>query len=378
MLAQGSPTAVAAWHASLRTFRCRLDFLGSNHYIRRRIFSIAAENNPGKVSNGICMLRATSTDPSEADGLDTTVAEPGFIGRSGSADCSRREASDSDLDIWRRKLFPERHVEDPWSDPLFLLYAPVGIVVAGARMLLWVTLLVVDSPTLTNNDDAIRILQMLLGISVTWTNTDRLPSPKKGRHVMVSNHITAGDLIALYSLPQRYIHLVTPAMPKAVTKVKHHRLQLRHATPQEYESLASEAEGSTGSSSSANLLPVHLFPEGGMTNGSGMLRFSRGFVRFSRGIPVFPMAMRVDVPLGINTHTLTSTFLANMFWFCFAPRVRFTCKVLEPVTIREGETAAQFASRVQNAISEELNSPISSVTIQAKRKIAQEVKSGSA
>lgn len=42
--------------------------------------------------------------------------------------------------------------------------------------------------------------------------------------------------------------------------------------------------------------PVHLFPEGGMTNGKGMMAFSRGFTRFAAGVPVVPVALRVVSP----------------------------------------------------------------------------------
>ena len=62
---------------------------------------------------------------------------------------------------------------------------------------------------------------------------------------------------------------------------------------------------------------VHLFPEGGMTNGSGMMTFSRGFMRLvSPGVPVVPVLLRLSTPgFSVRTHTLDSSFLANLFWF---------------------------------------------------------------
>lgn len=55
--------------------------------------------------------------------------------------------------------------------------------------------------------------------------------------------------------------------------------------------------------------------EGGMTNGRAMMKFNRGFMRFSEGLPIVPVALRASLPWNISTHTLTSSFLSNMFWY---------------------------------------------------------------
>ena len=60
------------------------------------------------------------------------------------------------------------------------------------------------------------MLQAVLGLDITWRNLERLPP---GRHVMVSNHSTTGDLMVLYSLPRRCVHLVNAALPARVTQV---------------------------------------------------------------------------------------------------------------------------------------------------------------
>ena len=56
----------------------------------------------------------------------------------------------------------------------------------------------------------------LLGVEVEWRGMHHLP---EGRHVLVSNHVTTGDLLSLYRLPHRYIHLVSPALPQALSRV---------------------------------------------------------------------------------------------------------------------------------------------------------------
>lgn len=91
------------------------------------------------------------------------------------------------------------------------------------------------------------VLQWILGANVHWHNMERLP---QGRYVMISNHQTAGDLLSLYQLPHRIIHLVSAGIPKAATEVKNHRLRLWYATAEVFSELAEPNQED----------PVHLFP----------------------------------------------------------------------------------------------------------------------
>ena len=75
-----------------------------------------------------------------------------------------------------------------------------------------------------------------------------------------------------------------------------------------------------------------------MTNGSGMVQFSRGFMRFGKTLPIVPVALRVTVPWNIQTHTLTSSFVANLFWFCFVPWVQLDATVLKPMSLAQVRT----------------------------------------
>ena len=68
-----------------------------------------------------------------------------------------------------------------------------------------------------------------------------------------------------------------------------------------------------------------------MTNGKAMMRFSRGFMRFGRGLPVVPVALRARTAFDINTHTITSSFAGNMFWFSFCPWIDLDATVLPPL-----------------------------------------------
>lgn len=72
-----------------------------------------------------------------------------------------------------------------------------------------------------------------------------------------------------------------------------------------------------------------------MTNGAGMLQFSRGFTRLlpSRHTPVVPVALRVATsPPHARTHTLTSPFSANLLLLGLCGRVRMEAVVLPPMT----------------------------------------------
>lgn len=81
-----------------------------------------------------------------------------------------------------------------------------------------------------------------------------------------------------------------------------------------------------------------------MTNGTGMVQFSRGFMRFGKTLPIVPVALRVTVPWNIQTHTLTSSFVANLFWFCFVPWVRLDATVLKPMSLAQVRVHALFLS----------------------------------
>ncbi len=231
---------------------------------------------------------------------------------------------------------------------------------------------------------------------------------------MVSNHCSVGDLMMLFShprLPQRYTHLITSALPQQVTAARHLPVVMRAASPATYDELAASADSG----------PVHLFPEGGMTNGRGMLRFSRGFMRMvqtaqqqqqkqpaevqeeqqrdgeqrhhlwqqdgaagsqtrpasatgssaaASALTVVPVALRVRSSLpGLNTHTLTSSFLANLFWFGFSPSTTLEATVLPLMAPLPGEARGAFVNRVQAAIAEELGVEVYDMTIQQKRQL---------
>lgn len=279
-------------------------------------------------------------------------------------------------------LFPAAHAPPSLT---LLLWAPLGLVVAPARACLWALLYALDAPWLTDADGPLRAIFSLLGVSVEWrgaelpagacawspqwnTKTKSLlprdsalssshPHPthtqmqtrSPGFHVAVSNHSSVGDFLVLYAQPRRFTHLVHPALP--VTPRSGQRVRMERATAAALRRLRRRGGGGHDD------LPVHLFPEGGLTGGTaGLMRFSRAFA--SLHAPVAPLAIVSDHALGIKTHTLRSSFGANLFWLCFAPTTRFTATVLPAMAQRAGEGEGAFAERVRAALGDALGQPL--------------------
>jgi 1-acyl-sn-glycerol-3-phosphate acyltransferase len=158
--------------------------------------------------------------------------------------------------------------------------------------------------------------------------------------------------------------VITSALPAATTAARNLPVDLLPASAETYERLAAPGRAQ----------PVHLFPEGGMTHGrGGMMRWSRGFMRFASDLPVVPVALRLTPPAfaaGVRSHTLTSSFVANLFWLSFLPSVRAEATALPPMRLAPGETKAAFVARVQAAVADELRAPVRPLAVQQKRKLA--------
>jgi hypothetical protein len=70
----------------------------------------------------------------------------------------------------------------------------------------------------------------------------------------------------------------------------------------------------------------------------------------------------------VRNHTLTSSFLQNLFFFSWQPWTRLEATVLEPMAMAPGEGRGAFVQRVQYAIARELGSPVAAgFTVTHKR-----------
>jgi hypothetical protein len=74
----------------------------------------------------------------------------------------------------------------------------------------------------------------------------------------------------------------------------------------------------------------------------------------------------------VRNHTLTSSFLQNLFFFSWQPWTRLEATVLEPMVMQPGEGRGAFVQRVQYALARELGSPVAEgFTVHHKRSLAQ-------
>jgi hypothetical protein len=371
---------------------------------------------------------ATSSFSSRDDDEDTDAAE-GAAGGAPGADASFSAAD----------LFDASHLPPLNEWPLdLLLYFPLGVALASVRLALWVACIALDLPSFRSRQ-AVDSYLRLLGVTVSWRHAERLPA-RGERHVLVSNHVSVGDLMMLFAVPdegvegeagaipsdgagqaaavggsstttssstssrRRYVHLVTSALPGAVTATRHLPALLRPASRATYDRLAGVAGAAAadrrqrrqrgaataddqGQAEEELSAPVHVFPEGGMTHGrAAMLSFSRGFTRLLNGggqagaggspLPVVPVALRLRAhPAArlVRSHTLTSGFLSNLFWFSFPLWTELEATAL-PALVWEpeitGESRGAFVRRVQRIVAEELGVGVAALTVQQKRQLA--------
>lgn len=102
--------------------------------------------------------------------------------------------------------------------------------------------------------------------------------------------------------------------------------------------------------------PILVFPEGCLTNGTALLAYYKHM--FSLNVPVTPLAIVIKKPyFGVALDTLCCPTWHNLLWVLAMPFHIWTMNVLEPMTIEDGETAEQFAARVQRRTAQFLGVP---------------------
>ncbi len=88
-------------------------------------------------------------------------------------------------------------------------------------------------------------------------------------------------------------------------------------------------------------------------------------------LPIVPVALRVESSLPeVRTHTLHSSFIANLWWFSFQPWTRISATALPVQQLASGESKAAFVQRVQLNIALELRQWVSDLGIAQKRALA--------
>jgi 1-acyl-sn-glycerol-3-phosphate acyltransferase len=294
-------------------------------------------------------------------GADAAAQSPDLSGARPATEQSAAQQRAGALDL--RSLWPAEHAPLSWQ---LLLWSPLGCVVAPCRALLWLALAALDAPAITDADAPLRfIVHRLLGVESRWKHWERVP--RDGFVVLVSNHCSVGDFLCLYTQPRgRVLHLVHPGVPERVFP-RRHRVIYAHATPHALKRIRRERQSAVRQAEA-----VHFFPEGILSSGAAVLPFSRSFATL--GCPVVPVALRSEHALGIRTHTLESSFAANLWWLCFAPWARLEATVLPPMERGLGEDTAAFAERVRAVVALELGVGLCQLGAEDKAAYRQQVR----
>ncbi|KAJ4435682.1 hypothetical protein ANN_18298 [Periplaneta americana] len=274
-----------------------------------------------------------------------------------------------------------------WKALLLVLYTPVGLVLAGVRLLiavqaLLVALLLPQIPAVKRF--VLRSLCVALGIVVKQENSTVRDENVK---VLVANHISPCDHIA--------VHLVSGSVTEVSCDLEMHTELFTYCMSHlpSYECcevvitltvatylpaaqcvgvartfvLGSGAKGVRAETGREVLLtnirshfekstvPVLCHPEGSTTSGKvGLLKFSSW--PFCLTDAIQPVAIQIWRPAcsDVAASALATGIWADIFWFLFVPCTIFTLRYL-PVVVKDGgESDSQFGERAAQLLAAEL------------------------
>uniref|UniRef100_A0A7N9AT76 Lipid droplet-regulating VLDL assembly factor AUP1 n=1 Tax=Mastacembelus armatus TaxID=205130 RepID=A0A7N9AT76_9TELE len=227
---------------------------------------------------------------------------------------------------------------------LLLIYFPVGICLMFIRIFIGVHVFLVSCalPESFIRRFVVRVMCSVLGMHVRQRN---LRSRDKNTKLYICNHVTEFD--------HNIINLLTPCNTPQLEGSTGFMCWARGFM----EIHLASGQGAIGESlrrycSTAGTPPLLLFPEEDTTNGRvGLLKFSSW--PFSLTDSVQPVALRVTRPL-IASSTLESSWLMELLWTFFVPCTVYHVSWLPPVSRQDGESAQEFANKVQELLAGEL------------------------
>jgi len=276
-------------------------------------------------------------------------------------------------------LFNMSRIQRPftWKHVLLLMYAPIGIILSFIRathfFLIGIPFYTFVRVFLPSWEDIyLDYYALIYGIRRRWKNKDILDK-KPNPSIIVSNHITDYDYFGL--LATHFAVVLSPYWKNMEKWTKKIGLKMI------FIYVRSKASGSTDETNRedvrSNILqtlknskvPLYILPEGGTTNGNAVMLFQK-FI-FSIGEEIQPIAIRLQFPiwLPINIDHLRDNFLTNLLTLTFIPMTIYEYTVLPRQMIKPGESAEDFAWRVQNIIANELDVPAVRFTYKDKNNL---------
>ncbi|RLN88903.1 hypothetical protein BBJ28_00002216 [Nothophytophthora sp. Chile5] len=243
-----------------------------------------------------------------------------------------------------------------------LLYAPFGIVLLVLRIAgIFVLALVV--PRLFSEEQIDRLglaraFVWLTGTRVHLIDEHLFAKGTDAAQIIVANHISEFDAMAMIAITPAYILGYDFYKKMLLFRLLGDKAGLVYVP---YTSR--QQGGGAGRDAVREIIierlargdkPLAAFPEGGLTNGrKGLLQYHKFL--FSLGKTMQPLAIQAtDGPFPVNINDETSTFLANVLWYCFVPWHTYTVRFLPRTQAAPGEDPLVFAQRVMKATAEAL------------------------
>ncbi|EGG21792.1 hypothetical protein DFA_01678 [Cavenderia fasciculata] len=275
------------------------------------------------------------------------------------------------------KLFNYARVHKPYTYKhlLFALWLPVGVGLWPIRVFLTILtylllLLVPKSLSFLLK----HVLLVLMGFRIKYNGLENLPrvgDPKSGR-VIVINHMSDFDPYPVMTIIPYFHTLVAAHISKVPIVGKlYKKMDTIFVDPANKEKARTDVLDGLNKTK----MPLLIYPEGGLTNGSkGIMMFNK-FV-FGLGHGIIPVAMRMNNPWPVNTDYLGSSWMKNFaFWF-LVPFHRFELTFLSHMFIAQNETDAEFAKRVQTRIANHLQIEATDYSYSQKKELAKDLSSG--
>jgi len=281
-------------------------------------------------------------------------------------------ATDEPRDVALEELFNYSRLRRPLSklEKLFwLMYSPIGIGLMVVRFFAFFSVFFTSMfmPTWLARRWLVYSLYPILGLIIKEKNTQYRDAANRPA-VLVANHISDYDTYVLPIAchhagfhPRPVISAHTTQIPIIGPVIKHGyrpwgpiwvpaKMSTDDTRKHVRSTLVEEAKRLHGKRSDN---PITILPEGGLTNGRvGLLLFKR-FI-FSLGLPVQPYAQRYHNCWPFEHDYLGSKWIWNMCWMLFLPFHVQEIIWLPPMYPKEGESATDYAARVQQAIAKEL------------------------
>ncbi|KAM6976113.1 glycerol-3-phosphate acyltransferase 3 [Tautogolabrus adspersus] len=190
------------------------------------------------------------------------------------------------------------------------------------------------------------------GLSATITYHNKQNKPQKGG-ICVANHTTPIDVVILandgcYAMVGQVhgglLGVIQRSMSRSCPHVWFERSEMR-----DRHAVTSRLRGHVAAKTK---LPILIFPEGTCVNNTSVMMFKKG--SFEIGGTIYPVAIKYDPRFGdafwnSGKFNMVSYLLRMMTSWAIVVNVWY----LPPMTIQDGEDAAQFANRVKSAVADQ-------------------------